>query len=285
MIAVTSDKLNNVAARLPSAPQTFSKLESMLRDPNRGLDDITTLIRSDMSLSTTVIRLANSAMFIRGSPVSSLEDGINRVGFREVHRLVAFAAASQLFQKDLPCYQVTAAELWENALAMAVGTEVLARSDKAGDAQSAYTIGLLRNVGKLILNNLIESEPAHNRPAPFAAGSEPMSEWEKRVTGFPNTDIATLTLDKWKFPPQTVQPIGAQYRPHKAGRFQQLAARLNLSGWVAVQLGKGLKGEDDCWELTPARLTEAGLREAEVRDAVLSTRTALNELKAALQAI
>jgi HD-like signal output (HDOD) protein len=285
MIAVTLDKLAGVALKLPSALQTFSKLEAMLRDANRGLDDITTLIRADMSLSATVIRLANSALFVRGSPVSALEDAINRVGFREVHRLVALAAASNLFQRDLVFYGYSASQVWENALATAVAAEVLARVSSTGDTQVAYTTGLLRNLGKLILNNLLFSEPEHLRPSPYEASKGDVIAWEKNTTGFANPEIAVLVLEKWKYPAATIQPIAGQYLPHKAGRFQQDAARINLAGWIADQLGKALPGEQPHWQLTPQRLTEANLREPDVRDAILATRNALNELKAALAAL
>jgi len=53
-----------------------------------SLDDITSRLRMDPSLTARLIRIANSAAFASSEPVASVEDAVTLIGFDEVHRLV-----------------------------------------------------------------------------------------------------------------------------------------------------------------------------------------------------
>jgi len=85
--------LRVAASELPPSPQVFGKLGKLLRDPNTGLNDITELVNTDASLTTRVLKLSNSAAFAQGMAIDNLDDAINRIGFREVFKLVGVAAA------------------------------------------------------------------------------------------------------------------------------------------------------------------------------------------------
>ena len=51
-------------------------------------------LRTDDVLAGTTLRLANSAFYARGSPVTSLAGAVSRLGMKELHRLgVASTAA------------------------------------------------------------------------------------------------------------------------------------------------------------------------------------------------
>ena len=176
------DAILRLARKLPTSPHIFGRLGRLLNDPNSELDDVVKLVAVDSGLTGRVIRLSNSVYFRGEQSVRSLDDAINRVGFREMHRIVGVAMSEQIFQGGLPVYNLSAETMWENSVVTALAMERLARAAGADDAE-AYTIGLLRSVGKLVLGTLIEVE----HPGATCPESESLdlTKWERAWAGVP----------------------------------------------------------------------------------------------------
>jgi hypothetical protein len=77
------------------------------------------------------------------------------------------------------------------------------------------------------------------------------------------------------------EAVRLHLEPERVPEAPEEAYLLNLTGWVVVQLGKGLPGESACWKVSPAHLTAAGVTEAQLEQCVMETRTALNDVKSA----
>lgn len=252
MNTISPAALKEAAKQLPTSPQIFGKLGKALKDPDTDLDQIANLVHADSSLTTQVLRLSNSAVYSGGSSVDTLDEAINRIGFRELFKLVGMAAASQVFSERNSTYNIDGSLLWENSLACGLAMERLAR--KAGlDDQEAYTIGLLRSMGKMVIDSCIKSDPDY--PAYPANSSMPLIEWEEANFGITNPIVAGFLLGSWNFPVETSNTIQYQYRPEKAPTPDAMVYLLNLSNYLANQLGKPLPGESSYWKLTDDRLS------------------------------
>ncbi|HKB91714.1 MAG TPA: HDOD domain-containing protein, partial [Opitutaceae bacterium] len=142
-----------IGKTLPATPRILGKLQSLLADPNSGIDEICKLLKGDVALTARLIRASNSPYYGGGSSHSSLEDAVNCVGYSEVYRLVGLVVGSQLITKDMPCYRYTSVQVWDNALMTAVASEALARVSGC-DPMSAYTAGLMKSIGKLVLDRV-----------------------------------------------------------------------------------------------------------------------------------
>jgi len=95
------------------------------------------------------------------------------VGFREVHKIVGIAMTEQAFKDGLPSYHLSAKAIFENSVTTALAMELLARH--AGeDGHEAYTVGLLRQIGKLVLGRILEKE----RPGVICAEDADLCAWE-----------------------------------------------------------------------------------------------------------
>ncbi|HLP00697.1 MAG TPA: HDOD domain-containing protein [Opitutaceae bacterium] len=271
-----------VGQQLPASPRIFSRLASVLKDLNTGVDQVVGLVKMDPGLSAQVIRLSNSVLFGFAEPSSSLEESINRVGFREVYRLVGLAATNQLFPKELALYAVRGDLVWENSLASALAMERLARKQGAEDEQAAYTIGLLRSAGKVLFTRLA-AQPAVRLPIYPGPDTEPhLGDWERGLFGMDNPEAAAELMEHWKFDPTIRLAIRHHYDPLVVPDAPREAALLNCAGWVVHQLGKSLPGEAAYWRRDPAKLERAGVL-AEAVDAVVEeVRTELDVLKSAV---
>ncbi len=279
MTAISPADLKEAANQLPPSPQIFGKLGKMLRDTNTDLGDITELVNSDASLTTQVLRLSNSVMFNQGDPIDNLDDAINRIGFRELFKLVGMAAASSVFTKRNNTYNLEGSLMWENSLCCAMAMEFLAR--KLGlDEQDAYTLGLLRSMGKMVIDLCAKGDPEFPR-YPNGEGL-PLLEWEEYNFGTTNPDVTRFLLSSWNFAPETAASIQYQYEPEKAASPSTITVLLNLAGATADELGKTLPGEKTYWEQADARRDQIGLSEADILDTRENVSKSLDEILAAV---
>ncbi|MDQ8205326.1 HDOD domain-containing protein [Pelagicoccus sp. SDUM812003] len=261
MNTISPIDLKNAAKQLPPSPRIFGKLGRLLKDPETDLNDITNLVNADSSLTAQVLRLSNSAMYSMGMSVDTLEEAINRIGFRELYKLVGIAASSQIFSEHNATYNISGAALWENSLACSIGMELLAR--KTGmDEQEAYTIGLLRNMGKMVINHCVQDDERF--PRYEASNTQPLIDWEESNFGITNPSVAGFILVSWNFTEESSQTIQYQYTPEAAPRKLPLIALLNLSNCLAERIGRGIRGESVYWANWQEQLPRTGLSTEEL---------------------
>ncbi len=103
-IATIPDKIRQAALHIPAAAGIYARLQSLVTDPAASLSDIIDLVKLDAGLASAVVRAANSAVNRQSEPIASVNDAINRVGLREVHRIIGHAVAGQLFVQHLSLY-------------------------------------------------------------------------------------------------------------------------------------------------------------------------------------
>jgi HD-like signal output (HDOD) protein len=253
---ISDADLVRVAQDLPAAPRLLVELGQLIRDPEVDARDVVALLRQDPALVARIIRMANSAVYARAEPAGSLEEAVAGIGFREVHRLVGVVAAKQLADQKLRLYGVSGARLRENALFIAVTMEELA--EQCGEEpRSCYTVGLLRSIGKMALEELAKDDPAVQ---PFAASGETeLDVWEKNIWGMSNCDVAEKILVHWRLPHETVIAIKHHYHP--AGKHNPVIHLLTLAAASAEDRCCGLPGEGAILKITPENFRKGGLDE------------------------
>jgi HD-like signal output (HDOD) protein len=272
------ESIIRLARKLPTSPQVFGRLGRLLNDLNSDLESIVKIVAVDSGLTARVIRLSNSVFFRGGEPVRSLDEAVSRVGFREMHRIVGVATSEQIFQTGLPVYNLTSGEVWENSVVTALAMECLART-VGEDENEAYTVGLLRPIGKLVLNVLIQAE----HPGITCPESETLdlAKWEHAWAAITSNEAGAMILEEWKMPEAVVLGVRDHYRPVEgSGR---TGAMLHVACSITHQLGKGIRAEMRQWGVTPEILGFAGLNESALESCTAETKEGLAKLKTRLQ--
>ncbi len=274
-------KLQQIAQQLPASPQVLAQLNELLVDVNSGLDEIADLLRRDTALAARIIRISNSVAYGSAGGIASIEEAVNRVGFSEVYRLTGLAAVTQMLDRNLPFYGFTAVQLRNNTLIVAFIMDALARA--AGvDARVAYTSGLMRLVGKLILDHYAKSVSGLNDHF-SRSGLTGLLEWENAVFGSNNAEVSAIVMVGWHFPVVITEPLRHHYFTQPpAGAHARMACLLNIACGVATEMGYGLPGEERYWELTEAKLRVASLDEEQVRQSATEAQAGFEAIKASL---
>ena len=274
MFKLTSDDLVAAARRLPSSPRVFGALEAALRNPDVSVDAVVDIVRVDPSLAVRVIRVANSPVFRRGDAIENLDTAISRVGLREIHRLVGAAVADQLFAVGLPLYRLSGDDLWLNALVTALSAEQFA-SASGRDSRAAYTLGLLRNSGRMLLQRIGQEAALPPTSGMKTNGAETRA-WELTTFGMTADEAGAQLLTLWDFAEATVQGLRYAWSPTQDPRRSAEPAILHLANWGAASLDQGLKIETDAWTIDAPILKQLGIDRDRAEATVYPTREAVN---------
>lgn len=251
--ALSREKIFEIAQSLPPAPKVLAGLGELLKDVNVDLDRVAELIKRDTALAAHIIRISNSVLYGASGEIKigTVEDAVNRVGFREIYRLVGLATTTRLVDRMLKYYDVPTAPLRANMLYTALVCEALAEASGL-DARMAYTAGLMRTLGILVLDRVADLLSGVEKYNHEAIGSYVL--WEGRVFLFSNCEVAGMILTEWGFPTETVEAVRDHYLQREDDYENRLACLLNVAGGIVAASGNALPGEYGYWETTPRKL-------------------------------
>jgi len=236
------EDLLRVAQAFAGTPRVMAELGRLLRNPNSDLGEITTHLKHDATLAARVLRVANSVAFAQSEPVASVEDAAALVGYQQIHRLVGAVAVDQFSLRNYPLYGFGGRRLRENSLFVALLTEELASSAQE-ESHAAYTVGLFRSIGKVVLEHLAEEA---GPTEPYRPSSDPdLVCWEKHAFGISANEATTAILGQWHFPAAISRAIAEHYCP--TTQSQPLTYLLNLACNLVDKRGYGLPGETAYW--------------------------------------
>src|SRR6185436_148378 len=126
-------------------PAAATAALAIARDPNAGVEALSQVVRSDVGLSSRILRAANSAAYARRVPARTLAEAVLTLGLRRTCDLLVAAGARQLFRR-VPRH---AERLWNHALSTALIAEDVARASGVVDRHLAFLPALFHDVGRI----------------------------------------------------------------------------------------------------------------------------------------
>jgi HD-like signal output (HDOD) protein len=265
-----------IIEKLPVAPRILAELAPRLQQNDVDIRDVARLIRRDAGITARLIAAANSAAYAAAEPSASLEDAVARIGYRETFRILGAVAAAQLADEPLRVYRMHPRRLRENAVFAALVMEELATGADI-DPRAAYTTGLLRSVGKVVLDRLATT----NEEFPvYDVESLPLGQWELIHLGYSNPEVAAYVLQSWRFPAKTVAAVLGQYAPPEDSPPE--VHLLNLASGAAHARDLGFPGEQSYWVTGAARVSANGIDPEQLKRAADRAGRTLSRISAAL---
>jgi len=252
----TLEQVCERALRLPCSPAMLPRLIAVLISSDSTANDIADIIMLDSSLAGATLRLANSAFFSAGGKAETVADAVIRLGQRELYRLAALALISRweasVGSRGEP------GDFCRHALCTALAAEVLAETSERLDPQTAYTAGLVCDLGKLaIAHACAPFFPAIRTHCATRGGT--WSQAEREVLGYTHAEVGARLLRSWSFPDALVAAAEFGDRPTEGpSEVLALLAHLHAAKYVATSFGPGVSEDGFLFELNSAFLVEWG---------------------------
>ncbi|MEM6363844.1 MAG: response regulator [Planctomycetota bacterium] len=208
----TADVLDAIGRKncLPSMPDFVLKLNRVVDDEDAGTKRVSSVLSQDASMAARVLQLANSAIFGLRYPVVELDRAIGIVGSEMIK---ALAMSHSVFAETSPHASDLASSIFEHSLSIAVASKAIcnAMCDNPLEADTAFTGGLLHDVGKVILLNAFP-----DRYQKLVSGSNDhfeLSGLEMEEFGATHEGIGAYALDLWGLPPAIVNIVASHHNP------------------------------------------------------------------------
>ncbi len=248
---------------LPPLPDTTIRLVSVLRDPTSSIDDIVSVIKYDEVITGEVLRICNSAYLGLNRKVNSLSEATICLGIAKLLQLVMSVHASQLLGKEQQGYGLNPGFLWEHSVATALGCEMLGKKIGLPNDNLLFTMGLLHDIGKVVLNEYVAKEYPEIARLVMEEGLA-FDEAEQRVLGYDHCQVGALLAEKWQLPAEIIHCIRWHHDPaghEQENAFIDLVYLANaLSTMLGVGIGRdGLSYRADEVTLSRHHLTERDL--------------------------
>ena len=244
------------ALRLPCSPALLPRLISVITASDSSAEDIAQLIMVDASLAASTLRLANSAYFSSSVKAETVADAVIRLGQRELFRLAALALVSRW--ETGAGGRGEPGDFCRHALCTALAAEVLAETSERVDPQTAYTAGLVCDMGKLaVAHACAQFFPALRAHCTTRGGT--WVQAEREILGYTQAEVGARLLRAWSFPDTLVNAAAFCENPTQAPvDALPLLAHLHAAKYVATSFGPGVAEDGFLFELNSAFLIEWG---------------------------
>ncbi len=117
------------------------------------------LITEDQSLSSSILKLANSVIFSGIVETTTVRSAIMRIGMAEIMHIVSDEINNKLFSSNDAQLDVVMKQLWQHSVACAYASGIIASNNRCGvPREEAFSAGLFHDIGKLLILKVVEQK-------------------------------------------------------------------------------------------------------------------------------
>jgi putative nucleotidyltransferase with HDIG domain len=218
-----NSRIRALAARVrsfPPLPSLYLQVMKELSSPDASAERVGEIIARDLAITTKIIQVVNSACFGFARQIASPTEAVVLLGLETIRSLVLSIQAFSQFDQVKPLY-FSIDRVWKHSVAVAATAKRIALLETADEreAETAYTAGLLHDVGKLVLALNLDNQ--YNGALGLAKKQNlPPCEVEERIFGTTHADAGAYLVAQWGLPPAIVQAIAGHHRPGATGQTQ-----------------------------------------------------------------
>jgi len=199
-LSISEERVNRIRseqASLPVLPELAHKVEELFKRVDVDLDELVQVVQTDPGITSKLISISNSPQFRSLSEIKSLDKAISRIGMKMTQNYVLILSKRGLFKVDVPQFEILLNKVWQHSLATAACAQALAQKLALPDPDSYYTLGLLHDIGKLILLQFFAEMSKKRADATEQECLELMEKF--------HGEFGAALLASWKFPSEHQQ--------------------------------------------------------------------------------
>jgi len=246
---------------LPTLPKLLERVVIALEDPETNFASVAELIEIDQSLTSQVLRLANSAFYNAQGSVSQVSQALVMLGTAVTRSVILSTSVLDMRGvAGLPGF-------WEHSLGCAVAAGAIAKVTGRANPEEATAAGLLHDLGKVVLYKQLPDAFVHIVET-AAATNRSFLDVEREELGTDHGEIAGWLVEKWRFPACLGEPIIWHHAPSRARTARDETAIVHVANALVRALGYGSGGDRRLAPIDPTAWTRLALT-PDTLDAIL----------------
>ncbi len=264
---------------------TVSQVLKLTSSPDGSLEAISKAVRQDQAMALKILKIANSSVYSRGDRVDNVQKAILRIGMEGIRQTVLNIGVVERFNSPAFKEHVSTAQFWEHSIACGIIAAEIAHSMDGAEADSAFTSGLLHDLGRVIFAEALGDQYIGVIETARRLHT-PLELVESRMLLLNHADVMDRLLNAWKFPKHLVEPI--MYHHLSAGNVRGVAPkrmpeilRLGLANRLAHAMLLGTSGNETIYP-TEEHCRALDIPPATIRTIEESARQQTDDTKFAL---
>ncbi|MBI4612259.1 MAG: HDOD domain-containing protein [Planctomycetes bacterium] len=224
---------------IPPVPVVVQRVLAELGDPKSSARTVAEIAQTDPVIAATFLKAINSAYYGLRNPVTSLDQAVALLGYRQIHSLILHYGFARIFPAAGSRKGYRTEDLWVHSLAVSLAGQAIAANLPGVDEGFVATLGLLHDIGKFVIATRYPKR-IEKLWAGGAQGDANYLERERALFGADHAAIGAGLARRWKLPDTLIKAIRLHHLPvHPATRSLPEPERRALAVvFIANQLAK-----------------------------------------------
>ena len=210
-------------------PDACFRVKSLMEDENSTATDFGNIISVDPSMTSRLLKIANSAVYSFPGEISTISRAITIIGTQSIYNMMLVDVASSAF-KHFANQAIDLKRFWRMSVYCGLAAKNLAISAGIRDIERLFVAGLLQNFGELIVAKVSPEIAQHCEQY-----NQDDLPWQRQYQAldFTYTDVSAALLKLWQIPEKIILPIrhfnqALDIQINKDVKVMYLASRLAL---------------------------------------------------------
>lgn len=197
-------KVDKAIAELPLLPSAVCNLMALSTSDKNFFKKVQQYAKQDPTFAVRIIKVANSAASAPLKEITTIKHAVTRIGTLQIKALATAMAVTKIFVPS----NKSERDLWEHSIQVAVAAQKIANLSPRNniDSEIAYLCGLLHDIGRFVLFNLVPDGPVKIDEGEWDTPEE-LIETEKQVTGTDHAALGAYAAKKWSLPSELASVI------------------------------------------------------------------------------
>ena len=227
---------------VPPFPAIAHRILALVGKEGVHARELGDLLKMDPSFSAELLRFANSALFGISGEVTSVAQAIVIVGTDRIKTMATLVAMNRMVRSSV---RITALrKVWQHSLVTAFIAEEAARIARS-DSDSAYTTGLLHNLGTLGMMSAYPDQYSDLLEVSNDCGFD-LLQTERELFEIDHCAAGAYLAEDWGFPDKLVAAIATHHDEPVAGE-TSLRNLIRVSWRLADVLGYAAFSPKNLW--------------------------------------
>jgi putative nucleotidyltransferase with HDIG domain len=245
--------------RVKPIPQVALKIIRMIHKDDYTIKEVGSEIRRDQVISGRVLTLCNSTVMGLKTVVDSIDRALVLVGEKRLLKLVVTATVGSLFPQSCQGYSLCKGGIFYHAVGTAMIAQEIAAFTEKAVPDIAYTAGLLHDIGKIPLDQVMAANAPFFYRYTQERGAE-LCEAERLKFGIDHTEAGMRLGKLWKLPNNLIHVIANHHQPEASIEDEELVTIVYLADLLMSKFQPNHELEQLDTEKLPGRLNRLGLK-------------------------
>ncbi len=208
-----AEELLKEVDEIPAFPKNIVEIQRLCSNPDTSMKEIAESISHDPGLTTSMLKLANSAGYLTSKRVESIEEAAKIIGIKGINTLLLATGVQKIMGDRYKKFEI----IWQNSYKKAFYAHKIAiQMKKTKLSEFSYLAALLSDIGYIVIINMKQDLIKRLRDIAGRKGLDDTDLLEEISLGMSHSTLGAMICRKWRFNDALIQSIEFNHRPHMA---------------------------------------------------------------------